>query len=36
VRCTHRQIGEQFGLSTAQIRSDEDFHIRRFDVALEG
>ena len=27
---------EQFGLSTAQIRSDYDFYIRHFDVAVEG
>jgi Sulfotransferase family len=33
---THRYTAEQYGLSTAQIRSDYDFYIRRFDVALEG
>ena len=33
---THRYTAEQFGLSTEQIRSDYDFYIRRFDVALEG
>ena len=27
---------EQFGLSTAQLRSDYDFYIRHFDVAVEG
>ncbi len=33
---THRYTAEQYGLTTAQIRSDYDFYIRRFDVALEG
>lgn len=33
---THRYTAEQYGLSAAQIRSDYDFYIRRFDVALEG
>jgi hypothetical protein len=33
---THRYTPEQFGLSAAQIRSDYDFYIRHFDVALEG
>ncbi|HET6950385.1 MAG TPA: sulfotransferase [Acidimicrobiales bacterium] len=33
---THRYTAEQFGLSVGQIRSDYDFYIRRFDVALEG
>jgi hypothetical protein len=33
---THRYTAEQFGLSVEQIRSDYDFYIRRFDVALEG
>ncbi|ONH25635.1 sulfotransferase family protein [Pseudofrankia asymbiotica] len=33
---THRYTAEQFGLSAAQIRSDYDFYIRHFDVALEG
>ncbi|XVQ14136.1 sulfotransferase family protein [Spirillospora sp. CA-255316] len=33
---THRYTAERFGLSTAQIRSDYDAYIRRFDVALEG
>jgi len=33
---THRYTAEQFGLSTAQLRSDYDFYIRRFDVTLEG
>ncbi|HET9731475.1 MAG TPA: sulfotransferase [Acidimicrobiales bacterium] len=33
---THRYTAEQFGLSAGQIRSDYDFYIRHFDVALEG
>ncbi len=33
---THTYTAEQFGLSTAQLRSDYDFYIRRFGVALEG
>jgi hypothetical protein len=33
---THRYTAEQFGLTPEQIRSDYDFYIRRFDVALEG
>jgi hypothetical protein len=32
----HRYTAEQFGLTTGQIRSDYDFYIRHFDVALEG
>jgi hypothetical protein len=32
---THRYTAEQYGLTTDQIRSDYDFYIRRFDVALE-
>ncbi len=32
---THRYTAEQFGLSTAQLRSDYDFYVRHFDVALE-
>jgi hypothetical protein len=32
----HRYTAEQFGLNTAQLRSDYDFYIRHFDVALEG
>ncbi|MGV0791380.1 sulfotransferase family protein [Mycolicibacterium sp. XJ1819] len=32
----HRYTPEQFGLTAAQIRSDYDFYISRFDVALEG
>jgi len=32
----HRYTAEQYGLSVDQIRSDYDFYIRRFDVALEG
>jgi hypothetical protein len=33
---THRYTPEQFGLSAAQIRSEYDFYIRHFDVAMEG
>ena len=33
---THRYTAEQFGLSAEQIRSDYDFYIRHFDVAVEG
>ena len=33
---THRYTAEEFGLSAGQIRSDYDFYIRRFDVAVEG
>jgi hypothetical protein len=33
---SHRYTPEQFGLSAEQIRSDYDFYIRRFDVAVEG
>ena len=33
---THRYTAEQFGLSAAQLRSDYDFYIRHFDVAVEG
>ena len=33
---THRYTAEQFGLSVDQIRSDYDFYIRHFDVAVEG
>jgi sulfotransferase family protein len=33
---THRYTAEQFGLTTEQIRSDYDFYIRHFDVAVEG
>jgi hypothetical protein len=33
---THRYTAEQYGLTTDRIRSDYDFYIRRFDVALEG
>ena len=32
---THRYTAEQFGLSAEKIRSDYDFYIRHFDVALE-
>jgi len=34
-RGAHRYTAEQFGLSTAQIRSDYDFYIRHFDVKIE-
>jgi hypothetical protein len=33
---THHYTAGQFGLDAAQIRSDYDFYIRRFDVTLEG
>lgn len=33
---THRYTAEQYGLTTSQIRSDYDFYIRHFDVAVEG
>ena len=33
---THQYTAEQFGLSVEQIRSDYDFYIRHFDVAVEG
>jgi hypothetical protein len=33
---THRYTAEQFGLSEAQLRSEYDFYIRHFDVAVEG
>lgn len=32
---THRYTPEQFGLTATQIRSDYDFYIRHFDVAVE-
>ncbi len=32
---THRYTAEQYGLTTEQIRSDYDFYIRRFDIAVE-
>ena len=32
---THRYTAEQFGLSQVQLRSDYDFYIRHFDVAIE-
>jgi hypothetical protein len=32
----HRYTAEQYGLSDAQVRSDYDFYIRRFDVKIEG
>lgn len=33
---THQYTAEQFGLDAQQIRSDYDFYIRHFDVAVEG
>ena len=33
---THSYTAEQFGLSEEQIRSDYDFYIRHFDVAVKG
>jgi hypothetical protein len=33
---THQYTAEQYGLTVAQIRSDYDFYIRHFDVAVEG
>lgn len=35
-RGTHRYTAEQFGLSADRIRSDYDFYVRRFGVAVEG
>ena len=35
-RGTHHYTAEQYGLTTDQIRSDYDFYIRHFDVAVEG
>ena len=32
---THQYTAEQFGLSAEQIRSDYDFYIQHFDVAVE-
>jgi Sulfotransferase family len=32
---THRYTAEQYGLTAEQIRSDYDFYIRHFDVAVE-
>lgn len=32
----HKYTAEQFGLTTAQVRSDYDFYIRHFDVDIEG
>jgi hypothetical protein len=31
----HRYTAQQYGLSDAQVRSDYDFYIRRFDVEIE-
>jgi hypothetical protein len=33
---THRYTPEQFGLTAEQIRSDYDFYVERFGVAVEG
>ena len=33
---THVYSAEQFGLTTSQLRSDYDFYIRHFDIAVEG
>jgi hypothetical protein len=33
---SHRYTAEDFGLTTAQIRSDYDFYIRHFGVEIEG
>jgi hypothetical protein len=33
---THRYTPEQFGLSADQLRSDYDFYVKHFDIALEG
>jgi hypothetical protein len=33
---THRYTAEQFGLTARQIRSDYDFYIERFEIAVEG
>jgi hypothetical protein len=33
---THRYTAEEFGLTSAQLRSDYDFYIRHFDVTVEG
>jgi hypothetical protein len=32
---THRYTPEQFGLSARQLRSDYDFYVKHFDIALE-
>jgi hypothetical protein len=32
----HHYTAEQFGLSTAQLRSDYEFYIRHFDITVEG
>jgi hypothetical protein len=32
----HHYTADDFGLTTAQIRSDYDFYIRHFDVEIEG
>ena len=31
----HKYTAEQYGLTTAQVRSDYDFYIRHFDVEIE-
>ncbi len=33
---THHYTPERFGLTAKQIRSDYEFYIERFDVAVEG
>jgi hypothetical protein len=33
---THRYTPEQFGLRAEQLRSDYDFYVKHFDIALEG
>ena len=33
---THRYTPEQFGLNAAQLRSDYEFYVKHFDIALEG
>ncbi len=33
---SHKYTAEQFGLSEAQLRSDFDFYIKRFDIQIEG
>jgi hypothetical protein len=33
---THRYTPEQFGLTASQLRSDYDFYVKHFDIAVEG
>jgi hypothetical protein len=33
---THRYTPEQFGLRADQLRTDYDFYVKHFDIALEG